>query len=471
MSSSSSSAAYMQSAKGFINFVNKSQSPWHAVQTSREKLLAAGFSEINERDSWQIQPNGKYFFSRNQSTLVAFAVGGNYKPGNGFSIVGAHTDSPCIRVKPVSVMPHKHGYIQVGIEPYGGGLWHTWFDRDLTVCGRAVVNCNGTYKSKLVKVDRPILSIPNLAIHLNRDIYTEGFKPNKQTQIVPILATAIKSELEKDYKPSEHACSEEKQEGMHHPVLIKLLCEELNCQPDQIVDFELCLADCVPSCISGANNEFIHSGRLDNLLSSYCALEGLVNALPSLSSESNVRIVTLYDHEEIGSSSAQGAASAMTEHVLRRLAVGGSQVAFEEAINKSMLISADMAHAVHPNYPEKHEPQHTVQIHKGPVLKYNTNQRYATNSVTASVLKELAKTTGVPLQSFVVRNDMGCGSTIGPILSSKLGLRVVDIGNPQLAMHSIREMCGTDDVHHAIKLFEAFFDSFAQMDAKLRIDG
>ena len=462
----------MNSAKGFLNFVNKSQSPWHAVQTSREKLVAAGFSEINERDSWDIKPNGKYFFSRNQSTLVAFAVGGNYKPGNGFSLVGAHTDSPCIRVKPVSVMPHKHGYVQVGIEPYGGGLWHTWFDRDLTVCGRVVVKTSGgSYESRLVKVDRPILSIPNLAIHLNRGINDEGFKPNKQTHIVPILATAIKSELEKEYKPSEHACSEQSQEGMHHPVLIKLICEELGIKPNQIVDFELCMADCVPSCISGANNEFIHSGRLDNLLSSYCALEGLVTSLPTLAKEKNVRIVTLYDHEEIGSSSAQGAASAMTEHVLRRLAAGGDQCAFEEAINKSMLISADMAHAVHPNYPEKHEPQHTVQMHKGPVLKYNTNQRYATNSVTAGILKEIAKECNVPLQSFVVRNDMGCGSTIGPILSSKLGLRVVDIGNPQLAMHSIREMCGTDDVHHAVRLFQAFYNNFTTYDASFKIDG
>eukprot|EP00126_Sphaerothecum_destruens_P004809 Sdes_comp18390_c0_seq1m8217 len=467
----SSSTPQLNSARSFLSFVNKAQSPWHAVQVSREKLIAGGFTELNERDTWSVKPNGKYFFTRNQSTLVAFAVGGKFKAGNGFTMVGAHTDSPCLRVKPVSAMPSKHGYIQIGVETYGGGLWHTWFDRDLTLCGRVVILGENGYESRLLKVDRPIISIPNLAIHLNRSIYEDGFKPNHETHLVPLIATTLKSMLE-GYKVPEHACSSTEMENMHHPLLIQLICEELKVSPSQIVDFELCLADCVPSCLAGIHNEFIHSGRLDNLLSSYSAVEALIRSLPTLGNDSNCRIVSLYDHEEIGSSSAQGAASAMTEHVLRRLSVNiKNPVAFEEAMNRSLLISADMAHAVHPNYPEKHESQHAVQMHRGPVIKYNCKQRYATNSVTSSVIREIARRHNIPLQSFVVRNDSGCGSTIGPILSSNLGLRVVDIGNPQLAMHSIREMCGVDDLYNCIQLMEAFFSDFPELDTKFKIDG
>jgi len=458
-------------AQNFVTFMNKSPSPFHAVAECKELLLGAGFTELKESDSWSVGLGGRHFVKKNESTIIAFAVGKKFRPGNGFSIVGAHTDSPCLRVKPVSKKKEKDGYIQVGVECYGGGIWHTWFDRDLKIAGRVLVKTpEGKLQHKLVHVDRPILRIPNLAIHLDRTT-NEKFSPNKETHLCPILATVAMEELSKtdSANDSKEASAVKNQASKHHPILVKLICDQLGVAPEQLMDFELCLADASPAVIGGAFEEFIFSPRLDNLVNAYTSTIGLIRSLEdaSLDEEENIRMISLFDNEEVGSQSAQGAESMFQEHILRRLtssAFGLNGVhpndAFETAVAKSLMVSADQAHAVHPNYGEKHEENHRPAMHKGVVIKFNANQRYATTAVTTSILRQIAETADVPLQDFVVRNDSPCGSTIGPIMSARLGMATIDIGAPQLSMHSIREMGCTSTIAHCIELYASFFKNY-----------
>ncbi|ODQ65074.1 aspartyl aminopeptidase [Nadsonia fulvescens var. elongata DSM 6958] len=470
-------------ANEFIKFVNASPSPFHAVATVRSRLIALGFEEISERQQWNtntIKPSSKYFFTRNGSSIVAFAVGGQWKPGNAIGIVGAHTDSPCLRVKPVSKSKSNvEGYKQVGVECYGGGIWHSWFDRDLSVAGRLLVNdSNGNIRSKLVRIDKPILRIPTLAIHLDRDVNTK-FEFNKETQLNPILGlveqelnVSASSKTENEINKVNVATS---LEIRHDNSFLSLVARTAQVEISAIEDFELLLFDTQPSCIGGINDEFIFSPRLDNLNSSFTAIEGLIESLPNLNQESSISMVALFDHEEIGSQSAQGADSNLLPATLTRLAsLGSAENTNTEASNanslayetfaKSILISADMAHAVHPNYSSKHENNHKPQMNRGPVIKINANQRYATNSAGTVLLKKIADQNNIPLQLFVVRNDSACGSTIGPIIAAKLGIRTIDIGNAQLSMHSIRETSGTEDIAYSISLFKGFFEKFVEID-------
>ena len=468
-------------ASDLVAYLNASWTAFHACAESAKMLTAAGYTRLSERDEWDLKRGGKYFFTRNASSVVAFAVGEKYEPGAGFAIVGAHTDSPCPKLKPVSAV-RKGGFLGVGVQTYGGGLWHTWFDRDLSVAGRVMLRRGkdgGRTTHELVRVDRPIMRIPTLAIHLDRNVNADGFKPNAETHLAPLLATAIKGELEasdgalessdRANETGDEKTKRRKKKEPHHPLLLAVLAEELDCDPGDIVDFELEVCDTQPSVIGGAAREFIYSGRLDNLASSYCALRALLDARP-LAEETGVRMVALFDNEEVGSDSAAGAGGTVVADAIRRAVAALCRGSDEEGLHErtarnSFLVSADMAHALHPNYPEKHEGNHAPRMHKGVVVKHNANQRYATTAVTATIFRRCAAMEGIPTQDFVVRNDMGCGSTIGPILSTNLGIRTVDVGVPQLSMHSVREMCGTEDIDICARHFTAFFDNFARVDA------
>ncbi|KAK5989938.1 Aspartyl aminopeptidase [Cladobotryum mycophilum] len=483
-------------ALDFVDFVNASPTPYHAVQSAGARLEKAGFTLIKERDSWAstLRPGGKYYLTRNGSSIVAFAIGRKWRPGNPVAIVGAHTDSPCLRVKPVSNKKNV-GYLQVGVETYGGGIWHSWFDRDLSLAGRVLVKEGDNIVQKLIKVDKPLLRIPTLAIHLDR---SESFNPNKELELFPIVGLAA-AELNKGNQASEGPGEDnedfkplEKMEVRHHPAVLDVIASHAGVEVPSIVDFELVLYDTQKSCIGGINDEFIFSPRLDNLGMTYCSIEGLIASVKkeeSLGNDSIIRMTVCFDHEEIGSQSAQGAHSNLLPSVLRRLSVlpgnkdassdgsyvavqheGEEATAYEQTLSRSFLVSADMAHAVHPNYAGKYEPSHQPAMNGGTVIKINANQRYATNSPGIVLLQECAREAGVPLQLFVVRNDSPCGSTIGPGLASKLGMRTLDLGNPQLSMHSIRETGGTADVEHAVKLFDQYFESYGHIEPKILID-
>lgn len=422
-------------------------------------------------------------------------------------MIGSHTDSCCLRIKPVSRKTGA-GFLQVGVETYGGGIWHTWFDRDLSIAGRAMVkDGKGNYVQKLLKVERPILRIPTLAIHLDR---TSSFDPNKETELFPI-AGLVAAELnrtgagggaqkEEEQVPAtgtEKDSAEQPYRPLkvlsdrHHPYIVEIIAEHAGVEVEDVVDFEVVLYDVQKSCIGGINNELIYSARLDNLEMTYCAIEGLIESVSSASAledETSIRLVTGFDHEEIGSTSAHGAASNLLPAVLRRLSVlpahheTGSDTsyenvprepeldittAYEQTLSSSFLISADMAHSVNPNYTQKYEVDHRPEMNKGTVIKINANQRYATNSPGIVLLQEVARrakpsrdsttSAGVPLQLFVVRNDSSCGSTIGPMLSAALGTRTIDVGNAQLSMHSIRETGGAYDIEHAVRISRSPF--------------
>ncbi|KAI1281246.1 aspartyl aminopeptidase-like protein [Xylaria sp. FL0933] len=496
-----------KAALDFLDFVNASPTPYHAVHQSIIRLEKAGFTPVKERDNWSstLKPGGKYYMTRNGSTIVAFAIGAQWRPGNPIAMIGAHTDSPCLRVKPVSKKSGV-GFMQVGVETYGGGIWHSWFDRDLSLAGRMLVrDGKGNFVQRLVKIDRPIIRIPTLAIHLDR---SPEFNPNKETELFPI-AGMVAAELNRtgkndEAKPSETENNPEEtfqplknMSDRHHPYILELIAENAGVKVEDVVDFEIVLYDVQKSCLGGLNEEFIYSARLDNLEMTYCSVMGLIESVnkSDLSKETSIRLITCFDHEEIGSTSAQGADSDLLPAVVRRLSIlagsGGRHgdsasdkswehissdpdvdltTAFEQTMAVSFLVSADMAHSVNPNYVGKYESNHQPEMNKGTVIKINANQRYATNSPGIVLLQEVAKRAGVPLQLFVVRNDSPCGSTIGPMLSAKLGVRTLDLGNPQLSMHSIRETGGAYDVEHAIKLFEAYLSHFSELEPKILVD-
>ncbi|KDP30945.1 hypothetical protein JCGZ_11321 [Jatropha curcas] len=472
-------------ASDLIHFLNASPTAFHAVDEAKKRLRNAGYVQVSEREDWKLEAGKKYFFTRNHSTIVAFAIGKRYVAGNGFYVIGAHTDSPCIKLKPVSKVK-KGGYLGVGVQTYGGGLWHTWFDRDLTVAGRVIVreekDGSISYSHNLVRIEEPIMRVPTLAIHLDRNVNTDGFKVNTQSHLLPILATSLKAELNKVASENGPVGNENQSDGKtptdsskHHPLLLEMIASQIGCKPENICDFELQACDIQPSVIAGAAKEFIFSGRLDNLCSSFCSLKALIDATSSesdLEDETGVRMVALFDHEEVGSDSAQGAGSPVMLDALSRITstFNSDSKLLQKAIQRSFLVSADMAHALHPNYMDKHEDNHQPKMHGGLVIKHNANQRYATNSVTAFLFREIASKHKIPIQDFVVRNDMPCGSTIGPIIASGIGIRTVDVGAPQLSMHSIREMCAVDDVKHSYEHFKAFFQEFSHLDAKITVD-
>ena len=415
--------------QSLLDFIDRSPTPFHAVQEMAGALSNKGFVELKETDAWRLTPNGRYFLTRNDSSLIAFVVGS--KPG--FKIIGAHTDSPNLRLKPQAVY-EKNGYLQLGVEVYGGVLLSTWTDRDLSLAGRVILSGKKNPSTRLVRFGQALLRIPQLAIHLNRDVNKKGLVLNEQNHLPPIFSMQNKS------APDE--------------ILKKMVARELKCKPADIMGLELSLYDTQLGTLAGAEREFIFSGRLDNLASCHSAMNALTE---STSKDPLTRVVAFYDHEEVGSETAQGAGSPFLKDVLERITLSEKREDFLRALANSFFISADMAHAIHPNYSDRHDSQHMPIINGGPVIKSNAGQRYATDAVSSVWFESLCKKAGVPVQKFVVRSDLGCGSTIGPITAANLGIRTVDVGNPMLSMHSIREMAGVNDHELLIRAFKEFF--------------
>eukprot|EP00597_Dinobryon_sp_UTEXLB2267_P016626 CAMPEP_0201093132 /NCGR_PEP_ID=MMETSP0812-20130820/1694_1 /ASSEMBLY_ACC=CAM_ASM_000668 /TAXON_ID=98059 /ORGANISM="Dinobryon sp., Strain UTEXLB2267" /LENGTH=476 /DNA_ID=CAMNT_0047345159 /DNA_START=18 /DNA_END=1448 /DNA_ORIENTATION=+ len=454
--STNTTTASNEFAQDFLNFLDESCSAHHAVEASSKRLLAAGFSKISERDEWfqsasnisKLERGQKYFFTRNGTTIIAFSVGKQFPlSGGAYTILGAHTDSPCLKIKPVTCL-NKQDALMLNTTPYGGGLWHTWFDRDLGLAGRVILrSADGSLRSELFRIDRPIARIPNLAIHLTSGTERDSFAPNLQEHAKALLSMDPTFINNKDLNGSSDVGSR------IHPALLALVASSLpeSARGDTIVDVEAQLIDVQKPCLGGAAGEFLFSGRLDNLCSAYQCLRALIDAADDPASQSSVKMSMLFDHEEVGSASCQGAGSSLLMDTLTRInrclsdQLRGDSLMC--SLRNSFVVSADMAHGLHPNYSSKHDSTMAPHINQGLVIKHNANQRYATNAVSASLFRQVAKLMGIPMQEFSVRSDSGCGSTIGPIIATLSGILTVDCGTPQFSMHSIREMMGTQDAY------------------------
>lgn len=418
-------------------FLDASPTPFHAVLSMKKMLGNAGFSELSEAGEWMLKAGDKHFVTRNGSSIIAFVVGRDDLGNNGIRLVGAHTDSPCLMVKPQPDIS-KQGYFQLGVEVYGGALLNPWFDRDLSIAGRVVYrNSKNQLKQKLVDFKTAVATIPSLAIHLDRNANTDH-SINAQTDIVPILM------LEKEASVGA---------GESSQAFRRLLRERFLNEDDTVLDYELCLYDTQSAAVIGLNSEFIASARLDNLLSCFVAAQAMIS-----SSGAHTCLMVCNDHEEVGSVSAIGADGPFLENIIDRLSGGGSTSLVSRIINKSLMMSCDNAHATHPNFSNNHDGGHLPKLNGGPVVKVNVKQRYATTSLTSSIFRQLCDELEIPVQTFVSRNDLGCGSTIGPIAAARLGVPTLDVGIPQLAMHSCREITGADDPLRLSRVLIEFFN-------------
>ena len=431
-----------------LQFIDRSPTPYHAVATAVSLLEEAGYAPLEEAEVWSVSPGDRRYVVRAGGSLAAFEIGSRPPAEAGFRIVGAHTDSPNLRLKPIADV-RAHGYSQLAVEPYGGVLLHTWLDRDLSLAGRVVVRDGADLHTELVDFERPLLRVPSLAIHLNRELNQEGLKLNAQQNLVPVVGLSDRTNLASLLGKALAARRGKKQ------------------KVGEILSYDLMAYDTQPAARAGAEGEFVLASRLDNLASCHAGLRALL-AADSAARTPATRAIVFYDHEEVGSRSQAGAAGTFLADVLSRLAIAfeaagkkstSTAQAIERAAARSWLVSADMAHAVHPNYADRHEPGHRPVLGRGPVIKRNVNQSYATDAESAALFTALCAAAGVTPQYFVARSDLGCGSTIGPISAARVGIRTVDVGNPMLSMHSCREMAGAADVAPMIDVLKAFFAS------------
>ena len=420
-------------AQDLCRFIDAGPMPYQACAEITRRLRAAGYAPLGEGDAWELEAGGGYYVTRADTTVVAFRLGKKAPSATGFSAVGAHVDSPNLRVKP-NGETLSQGVRMLGVEVYGGAIIASWMDRDLGLAGRVLLrSAKGATRTALLEIRRPIARVSNLAIHLNRRINEEGLKLDKQRHMPPMLGLDATAEGE--------AWS-----------LRALLASELGVPAGEIVSFDLGLFDVQPSTLGGLREEVVFAPRLDNLGSSHAGLTALCDRTQASGGAPDTSwVVALYDHEECGSQSHPGAQGTVLRDVMTRVATSHPKAgpnASEEAFRafaRSFMISADMAHAVHPNYAEFHEPEHRPHLNLGPVIKRNDNQRYATDGDTCARFEALCRAAGFAPQVFVSRTDLPCGSTIGPISAAASGLPAVDVGNPMLSMHSIRECCGTWD--------------------------
>jgi len=400
--------------ENLLKFIDASPTPFHAVGEMEQVLEAKGFQQLDECEPWDLIDGEKYYVTRNDSSIIAFTYPPSFEKG--YTIIGAHTDSPHLRLKP-NPLTKSAGTIRLGVEVYGGALLNPWFDRDLSLAGRIVyLDAEGVRGEKIIDVKRPIGMISSLAIHLDREANSTR-SVNAQTDIVPMIACGEEFDFE------------------------SWILEEANESNGTLLAHELSFYDTQKGSFVGIHNEFISSARLDNLVSCYIGLEALIVSQEPM-------MIACMDHEEVGSDSHVGAGGTFLEETLRRIAGDN----FTTLMRRSLMVSCDNAHAQHPNFPTKHESQHAPLLNRGVAIKINANQRYATSSRTMGRFVQCAQSIGIATQTFVTRSDMGCGSTIGPITSTRLGIETIDVGVPTLAMHSIRELAGTEDAYGLIKI-------------------
>ena len=415
-----------------LAFLQTSPTAFHATQEMARQLTKAGFIALNERDSWVLEAHKKYFVTRYDGAIIAFTTGSGDMTKHGIRMVGAHTDSPALKVKPNPEIVSQ-GYFQLGVEVYGGALLNPWFDRDLSLAGRVTwQDKTGQICNSLINFERAIATIPSLAIHLDREA-NQKRSINPQTDIVPVLC----------HVPEK--C---------HPDFRNMLAMELrkqNLHPEAVIDYEMYFYDTQAPALIGLEDEFIASARLDNLLSCFTGLQAIIAAKDS----PYPCLLVCNDHEEVGSNSTTGAGGPFLRQVLDRLCDTSPELT--RTLQNSMMISTDNAHGIHPNFANKHDGNHGPLLNQGPVLKINANQRYATTSETSALFRILCQQEGVPVQSFVARCDMGCGSTIGPLTAGELGVRTLDVGLPTFGMHSVRELAGRNDAVYLTKVLTSFF--------------
>ena len=423
-----------------LSFIDNSPTPWHAVKSMEDRLKSHQFTKLSEAAPWQLQRSGRYYVVRDDASIIVFVLGMKPLSETGIRLVGAHTDSPGLRLKPHPAQ-HTDGLLRLSVEIYGSPILATFSDRDLSLAGRVCYKTgNNRIAGRLIKFDRPLLRLPNLAIHMNRSVNEEGLKLHKQNELSPILSAWSGQQLPADY-------------------FMKLLEQEAGVGSDNIVTWELAVYDTHKGEIWGGGNEFISTARLDNLASCHAALEALLDE--EVLNGENTLACAFFDHEEVGSESKHGAAGSFLSDVLQRIvaAEGMDKQAFFQIMAKSFLISADMAHAYHPNFPGSYDQNHKVFINKGTAIKTNANQRYSSESLSEAYFINWCNEAGAPYQRYSHRCDLPCGSTIGPIVAANLGIRSIDIGSPMWAMHSIRESAGVDDHLHLIKVLKTYFRS------------
>jgi len=421
---------------GLLEFLQASPTPFHATKNIAARLLAAGFIPLYEGDSWQLEAGNRYLVTRNDSSIIAFVYGKSPLLESGIRILGAHTDSPCLKVKPRPEL-NRRGYFQLGVEVYGGALLAPWYDRDLSMAGRVTYRDEtDQIASALIDFVRPVAAVPSLAIHLDREA-NNARSINAQKDIVPLLLQLPDEEVTlPDFRGLLHA---------------ELLRQQPQLAIKQVLDYEISLYDTQPPAMIGLEHDFIASARLDNLLSCFIGLQSLLEADDEVSS-----LLICTDHEEVGSASCCGAKGPMLEQFLERLMPDVDTRV--RVIERSMMISADNAHGIHPNFMDRHDENHGPLLNRGPVIKVNANQRYATTSETSAFFRLLCEKASVPVQAFVARTDMGCGSTIGPVVASEVGVKTIDVGSPTFAMHSIRELAGACDGWYLYKAAVEFFN-------------
>ncbi len=420
-----------------IEFLDNSPCNFYAVETTKKILNKAGYHELNPANKWNIKKGDKFYVVKNDSALFAVNVGMDNIAESGFNIIAAHSDSPCFRIKPNAQINTEGGIVKLNTEVYGGPILYTWFDRALSIAGRVMVRNldKKGIESRLLCINRPILTIPHLAIHFNRSV-NEGNPLSKQKDMLPVIGI-INDEAEKDN------------------MLLNLISSELKVDIKDIIDFDLMLYDTQKAELLGIKDEFICSGRIDDLSMVHAAVTALVE-----SSESNAtKIVAIFDNEETGSGTKQGAASPVLSNILKRLnvALGGDEEDFFRAVAKSFMISADNAHAFHPNYSEKYDITNHPVMGGGPVIKINANCKYMSDAYSSSKFSEICRGSGVPVQYFVNHSDVAGGSTLGNIFTSQMDIAGVDVGNPIWAMHSIRETGSVSDHENMVKAFMYFF--------------